>query len=105
MSALGHCTDFAAACKPTESPLSRMLNQFASAALLPVGLVCLVEQDQLDERNKPDRPDQPDKPDEPPVLGLRLAGGLCLFALEFGPPGVEPLRGCAGCVQRLGSCL
>jgi hypothetical protein len=66
MSALGHCTDFAAACKPTESPHSRMLNQFARAVPLRVGLVCLVylvclvEEDQLDERNKPDRPDHPE---------------------------------------------
>ena len=36
---------------------------------------------------------------------LRLAGRLCLFSLEFGPAVVEPLRGCAGCVQRLGSFL
>ena len=39
------------------------------------------------------------------LSGLRLAGGLCLFPLEFGPTVIEPLSGCAGCVQRLGSFL
>ena len=54
---------------------------------------------------QPNRPNKQEKPDEPQVLGLGLAGGLCLFPLEFGPAAIEPLRGCAGCIQRLGSFL
>jgi len=67
-----------------------------------VCLVCLVAQDQLDDRNKPNEPDRPDRPS---VLGLGLTDGFRLFSLEFGPAVIEPFRGCAGCVQCLGSFL
>jgi len=67
-----------------------------------VHLVCFVH---LVNLVQPNRPNKQEKPDEPQVLGLGLAGGLCLFSLEFGPAVIEPLRGCAGCVQRLGSFL
>jgi hypothetical protein len=59
MSAWGHCTDFAAACKPTESPLSRMLNQFASAASSPlVWFVWLNKINEMTEINQTDQINQ-----------------------------------------------
>jgi len=70
-----------------------------------VHLVCFVHLVSLVQLNKPNRPNKQDKPDEPPVLGLGLAGRLCLFPFELGPAVIEPLRGGAGCVQRCRSFL
>ena len=54
---------------------------------------------------QPSKPNKQNKPNEPLLLGLRLSGRLCLFPLEFCPAVIEPLRGRAGCIQRLGSFL
>ena len=93
-----HCTDFFTACKAAGFRSRHQVCLVCSVYL--VYLVCplLMWFNQIDETDQTDQINRS-------LLRLGLAGGLRLFSLEFGPAVIEPLRGCAGCIQRLGSFL
>ena len=84
MDAWAHCTDFPVAWKAT------------NWLLWFIWFVLFIWLILFNQTNKTNRK----KPYEPLVLSLGLSRRLRLFPLEFGPTVIEPLRGCAGCVQR-----
>ena len=90
MNAWVHCTDFIVACKAVGSMCSKLKN-----VIWFVSFIWSNKTNQINQMNQINCR----------LSGLGLAGGLCLFPLKFGPAVIEPLCGCAGCVQRFGSCL
>ena len=98
MNAWVHCTDFILACKAAgfRRPSSGLSSLFGLSGLAVLNLL-----QEIDETDQIDQTDQINRS----LSGLGLTGRLGLFAFEFSPAVIEPLGGCAGCVQRFGSFL